>query len=67
MATKPIFRIVDIPQDATAEQMENLLNGPSDDGYSLQSLSYTWPGIGARAVFKQPARRVNGQWVRGED
>lgn len=67
MGTKPIFRVVDIPLDATAAQMAEILNGPSDDGYSLQSLSFTWPGIGARAVFKQPARRVNGQWVHGED
>jgi hypothetical protein len=67
MGTKPIFLVVDIPLDATAEQMQGILNGPSDDGYSLQSLSFTWPGVGARAVFKQPARRVNGQWVRGED
>jgi hypothetical protein len=47
--------------------MQTLLNGAADDGYSLQSLSYTWPGVGARAVFKQPAKRVNGQWVRGGD
>jgi hypothetical protein len=67
MEAKPVFRVVDIPVDSTAEQMAALLNAPSDEGYSLQSLSFTWPGVGARAVFKQPARRVNGQWVRGED
>lgn len=67
MATKPLFIVVDVPQDATAEQMQGILNGPSDDGYSLQSLVFTWPGVGARAVFKYPAKRVNGQWVRGED
>ena len=66
MGTKPIFRVVDIPLDATAEQMAAILNGPSDEGYSLQSLSFTWPGVGARAVFKQPARWVNGRWARGE-
>jgi hypothetical protein len=67
MATKPIFRVLDIPADSTAQQMEQILNGPSEDGYSLQSLSFTWPGVGARAVFKLPAQRVGGRWVRGED
>lgn len=60
MATKPIFRVIDIPADATAEQVEALLNGLSDEGYSLQSLGQT------RAFFKLPAKRVNGQWVREE-
>ena len=67
MGTKSIFRVVDVPPDATAEQMQGILNGPSDDGYILQSLTFTWPGIGARAVFRLPARRVNGKWVRGEE
>ncbi len=66
MGTKPIFRVVDVPLDATAEHMAELLNDPSDDGYSLQSISYAWPGVGARAVFKQPARLVNGKWLLGE-
>lgn len=65
--TKPIFRVVDVPVDATAEQMENLLNGPTEDGYSLQSISYAWQNVGARAVFKLPARLVHGKWVRGEE
>jgi hypothetical protein len=67
MATKPVFRVVDIPQDATAEQMEKLLNDPVGEGYSLQSVTYTWPGIGARALFKQPAHLVKGKWVHGDE
>ena len=63
MTTKPIFRVIDIPAGAAAEQMQALLNGPVEDGYSLQSITYTWAGIGARAVFKLPAKRVHGQWV----
>jgi hypothetical protein len=54
---KPIFTVVDIPPDAKADQVAALLNGPSDDGYSFQQLTPT------RAVFKLPARRVNGRWV----
>lgn len=64
MATKPIFRVVDVPSDATAQEMENLLNTPTDEGYTLHSISYAWQNIGARIVFKIPARRVNGEWVR---
>jgi hypothetical protein len=67
MATKPIFRVVDVPLNATAEQMAEILNGPSGEGYILQSLTFNWPQIGARAVFKQPARFVKGKWVRGDD
>jgi hypothetical protein len=46
--------------------MEGLLNGPSNDGYSLQSLANNGPGGGPRAVFKLRAQRVGGKWVRGE-
>jgi hypothetical protein len=67
MATKPIFRVVDVPLDATAEEMQKLLNGTTDEGYSLQSLTYSWQNIGARAVFRLPARLVGGKWVRGEE
>jgi hypothetical protein len=64
MGTKPVFRVADVPLNATPEQMQEILNGPSDDGYTLQSLTFTWPGIGARAVFRLPAKRIDGQWVR---
>jgi hypothetical protein len=64
MATKPIFRVVDIPSDATAPEMENLLNSSAGDGYTLQSLTFSWPGVGARAVFRLPARFVDGKWTR---
>jgi hypothetical protein len=67
MATKPIFRVVDVPCDATAGEMETALNGVTDDGYTLHSISYSWPNVGARAVFRLPARLVHGKWVRGED
>ena len=67
MATKPIFRVVDIPSNATAQEMENLLNIPTEDGYTLQSLSLSWQGVGARAVFRLPARLVHGKWVRGDE
>jgi hypothetical protein len=64
MGVKPVFLVADVPLNATAEQMQAILNGPSDDGYSLQSLTFTWPGVGARAIFKQPAKLVRGKWVR---
>lgn len=64
MATKPMFRVVDVPLTATADEMEKLLNGPAEDGYTLQSLSLSWQGVGARAVFRLPARLVHGKWVR---
>jgi hypothetical protein len=64
MTMKPIFKVVDIPATATAQEMETLLNGPTNDGYTLHSLSPSGHGVGARAVFKLPARRVNGAWVR---
>lgn len=64
MSTKPIFRVVDIPPDATAAEMEGILNGLTDAGYSLHGISYVWPGVGARATFKLPARLVKGKWVR---
>ncbi len=67
MATKPVFQVVDIPLNATAEQMAVLLNASTDDGYTLQSLVFTWPGVGARAVFRLPARLVHGKWVRGDE
>ncbi len=67
MATKPIFRVVDVPHDATAEQMQYILNEPTDDGCTLHSISYSWQNVGARAVFKLPARLVNSKWVRGEE
>jgi len=67
MATKPIFRVVDVPPNATAEQMEGILNGPTEDGYTLQSLSYSWENVGVRAVFRLPARLVKGKWVRGDE
>ena len=66
MATKPVFKVVDIPLDATAEQMAELLNGPANEGYALQSLTNSGPGGAARAVFRLPAQRVGGRWVRGE-
>jgi hypothetical protein len=52
---------------ATAEQMQDVLNGLTETGYSLQSISYSWPDFGARALFKLPARLVKGKWVCGED
>lgn len=67
MATKPIFRVVDVPLTATAEEMQKLLNDPTDDGYTLQSMSYSWPNVGCRATFRLPARLVHGKWVRGEE
>ena len=64
MATKPVFRVVDIPLDMAAEQMEGILNGLTDEGYSLQSISYSWQNVGARAIFKLPARLEKGKWIR---
>ena len=64
MATKAVFRVVDIPSDATAVEMEGLLNALTDEGYSLHSISYSWPNAGARVIFKVPAKLVAGKWIR---
>jgi hypothetical protein len=56
--TKPIFRVIDIAPETTAEQLQTLLNNASVEGYALKTLTPT------RAVFYLPAKRVNGQWVR---
>ena len=58
------FRVVDIPSDATAVEMEGLLNALTDQGYSLRPISYSWPNAGARAIFKVPAKPVAGKWIR---
>ena len=44
--------VVDIPEEATTEEAEQLLNQPYVDGYYLDKLTFTWTGIGARGFFR---------------
>ncbi len=44
--------VVDIPTDATAEEAERLLNAPYSEGFYLDKLIFTWPGVGARAFYR---------------
>lgn len=53
--TKQIL-VVDVPTEATAEQTEELLNAPCENGYYMTTLSLSWPGVGARGFFKLRAK-----------
>ena len=55
--TEKAIVVVDIPSDATAEQAEQILNAPCERGYYLDKLTFTWPGVGARAFFRKRTRR----------
>lgn len=57
MKERKTIRVVDVPLDATAEQAEQLLNAPYEDGFYLDKLIVTWPGVGARAFFKRRVRQ----------
>ncbi len=48
---KKQIRVVDVPEDATAEQTEEILNGVCDAGYYFMQFRST-PTGGIRAIFK---------------
>ena len=48
--------VIDIPETATAEQAQQLLNEPYAGGYYLDKLTFNWSGIGARAFFRLRAK-----------
>ena len=58
--TKKRIRVIDIPNDATAEQAEGLLNAPYEDGFYLDKLIFTWSGVGARAFYKLRVKPEKG-------
>jgi len=54
---KPKIRVVDVPTGATAEETEQLLNAPLEDGYYMLRLNTGWSeGIEVRAFFQLRAK-----------
>lgn len=45
-------RVIDIPLDTTAQEAEDLLNAPYEEGYYLASV-VVWDRLGARAFYKR--------------
>ena len=50
------IRVVDFQQDATAEQVEQALNAVCEEGFYLDKVIFTWPGVVMRAFFRKRAR-----------
>lgn len=54
---QPVIRVVDIPDAATAEEAERLMNGPCDQAnYLLVNVLYMEPLRSTRAVYRLSAR-----------
>lgn len=51
---KPKIRVVDVPSNAPAEEVERLLNGPCEDGYYSDKIVFSGlpEGVGVRGYFK---------------
>jgi hypothetical protein len=49
--------VVDTPANATAAEVEQMLNEPYGKGYFLQAVACGLPGSGSRAVFRLRAQR----------
>ena len=56
MTTDKRILVVDVPESATAEEAEQLLNAPYANGYYLDKLTFVWPGIGARGFYRLRSR-----------
>lgn len=56
-----IVRVVDVPAGATAEEAEQLLNGPNGEDFYLTSIQpgcdTGTPGVAHRAFYKRRASR----------
>jgi hypothetical protein len=50
-----MVRVIDIPPDTTAEQAEELLNLPFEEGYHLTAI-LAWDRFGARAFYRRRVR-----------
>ncbi len=49
--------VVDTPANATAAEVEQMLNAPYGKGYFLQAVACGLPGSGSRAIFRLRAQR----------
>jgi hypothetical protein len=60
---KPFFEVVELPPDATAEQIKQALNRAVEDGYVLRNFMGDWPSTRACAVFKpgRPKAKTDGK------
>jgi hypothetical protein len=54
---RPKIRVVDVPTDTTAEQAEQMLSAPYDEGYYLDKLVAAWSEtIRVRAIYRARQR-----------
>jgi hypothetical protein len=60
MASDKKILVVDVPESATTEEAEQLLNAPYDRNYYLDKLTFTWAGIGARAFYRLRSKPEKG-------
>ena len=59
---RTVIRVVDIPDAATAEEAERLMNGPLDQAnYLLVNVLYMEPLRSTRAVYRLSAREQAGR------
>jgi hypothetical protein len=58
---QPVIRVVDVPDAATAEEAQRLMNGPCDQAnYLLVNVLYMEPLRSTRAVYRLSAREQAG-------
>lgn len=58
---QPVIRVIDVPDGATAEEAQRLMNGPCDQAnYLLVNVLYMEPLRSTRAVFRLSAREQAG-------
>lgn len=53
------IKVVDVPENATAQETEDLLNAPYSEGFYLDKLIFTWPGVACRAFYKLRVKQEN--------
>jgi hypothetical protein len=59
---RAVIRVVDVPDAATAEEAERLMNGPYDQAnYILVNVLYMEPLRSTRAVYRLSARQQAGR------
>jgi hypothetical protein len=52
MEGKKHILVVDVPANATAAEVEQMLNAPYEDGYYVQTIACGVPGAESRAIFR---------------
>jgi hypothetical protein len=60
MSADKQIKVIDIPEGATAEEAERLLNEPYQSGYYLDKLIFTCSGVGARGFYRLRVKRKDG-------